>query len=127
MTEDNTGNLIREAEGYAELGLFLEAWEKLEDLPPDQRLLPGVIRVRLIVCEGLQKWSLGKELAALVDPPQPLSLREAAGNFLMAMSNHLCLTADRKAALEALRAAVDIWPEGRERAVQSAIMQQDWP
>ena len=42
--------MIAEAEGYAALGLFEDAWETLETLPPRYRFLPDALAVRLMIC-----------------------------------------------------------------------------
>ena len=48
-----TARLIDEADGLAFLGLYVDAWEVLESLPPADRVRPAVLAVRLIVCLGM--------------------------------------------------------------------------
>ena len=49
----NFHRLIDEADGLASLGLYGDAWEVLESLPPAGRVLPALLAVRLMVCLGL--------------------------------------------------------------------------
>ena len=44
-----TARFIDEADGLASLGLYGDAWEILESLPPADRARPAVLAVRLMV------------------------------------------------------------------------------
>jgi hypothetical protein len=44
-----TERFIDEADGLASLGLYGDAWEILESLPPADRARPAVLAVRLMV------------------------------------------------------------------------------
>jgi tetratricopeptide (TPR) repeat protein len=56
------------ATGYCELQMWSAAWEELESLPPDDRAHPDVLRLRLGVFIGLQRWECAALLAeSLVD------------------------------------------------------------
>ena len=44
------------ASGYADLGMWLEANEALEEITPDVRHVPEVLRERVFIYRGLQKW-----------------------------------------------------------------------
>ena len=54
---------ITAAQSYVELGMFLDANAELEELDPDQRLLPEALAVRLGIYGGLKKWDLMRALA----------------------------------------------------------------
>ena len=68
----DTERTIAEAEGLAFLGLYVEAWEALETLPPSARLLPEVLAVRLLICAGLPRFELGREIGFSVLRPGSL-------------------------------------------------------
>lgn len=46
---------VTEAEGFAELGLWQDAWDLLEGLPAHERSAPAVLRVRLACCPPLKR------------------------------------------------------------------------
>jgi predicted Zn-dependent protease len=48
-------NPFEEAEGYYELELFVEAWEALENLPPEDRASPHVIAMRVRILIALNR------------------------------------------------------------------------
>lgn len=62
MDADTVNSAIREGHGYAQLGMYAEAWGLLESLPPADRTRKEVLTVRLLVCAGLQRWDLGIEI-----------------------------------------------------------------
>jgi hypothetical protein len=50
-----TARLIDEAEGLTFLGLYGDAWEVLESLPPADRVRPAVLAIHLMVCLGMAR------------------------------------------------------------------------
>jgi hypothetical protein len=126
MKPSEIAAIILEAEGHAELGLFSEAWELVESLPPEVRLNESVVSVRLLVCAGLEKWTLGRELCRLIGGEHSLNSRAAAGGFLIAYADHLHAVGFRDTALSCIEALSRLWPEGRDRALGSAVMRADW-
>jgi tetratricopeptide (TPR) repeat protein len=62
------------AEGYAQLGMFLDANEELEKIDADVRHLPEVLAVRVEIYSGLKKWELLRVVAKKLadhDPDEP--------------------------------------------------------
>lgn len=51
------------AQGYRELGMFLDANAELEKIDPDVRHLPEVLAVRIGIYSGLNKWELMQTVA----------------------------------------------------------------
>ena len=49
---------LQAAEGYVELGMFLDANAELEEIDPDLRAAPEVLAVRLGIYTGLKRWEL---------------------------------------------------------------------
>jgi uncharacterized protein HemY len=47
---------IERAEGFIELGLSVEAWETLEDLPPDAKNHPSVLALRVRILAHQREW-----------------------------------------------------------------------
>lgn len=64
MTEDSDSEQkILAAQGYVELGMFLDANAELEGIDAESRHLPEVLAIRLEVYRGLQKWELMQTVA----------------------------------------------------------------
>jgi lipopolysaccharide biosynthesis regulator YciM len=59
------------ASGFAELSLFQEAVEELEDLPETSKDLPPVLAVWLEVYQGWQKWSEAESVATRLFEMEP--------------------------------------------------------
>ena len=116
---------ITAAEGFAELGLHLDAWEALESLPPSWRTLPQVLVVRLMICTGLGKWELGSEIAKLASPESLPSMREA-GRFYLGHAVALWGAGDAPAARGAVARLVAVWPEGRALVVSLDALEAVW-
>ena len=51
------------AQGYAELGMFLDADSELEAIDPDVRHVPEVLTVRIQIYSALKKWELMQAVA----------------------------------------------------------------
>ncbi len=106
--------MFEEAQGFAELGLFADAWGLIDDLPPAMRTHPEALRVRLMCATGLQKWELGSDLVRLLgETGNPLELREVAGRFHLARARWHLQAGERIEAREAVRLLAVCWPEGR--------------
>jgi hypothetical protein len=59
------------AEGYAELGMFLDANAELEAIDAEVRHVPEVLTVRLEIYRGLEKWELMRTVAARLTAHDP--------------------------------------------------------
>jgi tetratricopeptide (TPR) repeat protein len=59
------------AEGYAELGMYLDAQEELGKIEPDVRHVPEVLAIRLLICNGLKMWELMQTVAARLNGHDP--------------------------------------------------------
>jgi hypothetical protein len=101
-----------EAEGLADLELWEDAWQALEELPPEERTAPEVSRLRLRCAMGLERWNAVQELAGHLAKGSDDDRREAAGAFRV-----LAAVATRSRQIEAakvlVRCAVEAWPDIR--------------
>src|SRR5688572_7465095 len=113
MDPDEFERAVEQARGYADLGMFVEAWDAVESLPAVDRALPAVLAVRLLVCAGLHRWEMGAEIVRRFSPGLPLDLREAAGRYHLARAESLCAAGSTAAAKETVRELSIVWPEGR--------------
>jgi tetratricopeptide (TPR) repeat protein len=55
--------ILTAAEGYCELGMYMEAWNELEHLAADERATGPVVKLRLAILVGLKHWSSTAVLA----------------------------------------------------------------
>ena len=55
--------LLQPALGYLQLGMFVEANDELEELPPELRADDAVLGLRLEIYQGLGKWESARVLA----------------------------------------------------------------
>ena len=76
---------ITEAEGLAELELWQDAWDALEDLSAPDRVTPGALRVRLACCPPLAAWDIGRHVAAILREGEEPD-RKAAAKFFHAVA-----------------------------------------
>jgi hypothetical protein len=59
------------AQGYCDLGMFLDADVELERMDPEVRHLPEVLEARVEIYRGLKKWELMQTVAkklSIYDP-----------------------------------------------------------
>ena len=61
-----SSDLLEEAGGYVALGMFSDAWEATEELPPEERTSEPALVIRLQVLTGLAQWELGEHVASLL-------------------------------------------------------------
>jgi len=59
------------AQGFCELGMFLDADVELERIDADLRHLPEVLAVRVAIYSGLKKWDLMQSLAKKLAEYEP--------------------------------------------------------
>src|SRR5258708_20460535 len=57
--------------GYAELGMFHEASEQLENIDAFLRAAPEILALRIEIYRGLEKWELMAELAKRLNDFEP--------------------------------------------------------
>lgn len=101
-----------EAEGFADLEMWEDAWDALEELPAAERALPAALRVRLRCCPALGAWEIGRHVAGVLrDGAEPD--RQAAARFFHAVALKWLAEGDQYAAGEAIKEAVKTWPEHR--------------
>ena len=98
---------IQEASGFADLGMWQEAWNAIEDAPAEDREKVEALRVRLRCCAPLGAWDIGVELARFLRDGNEED-RKAAALFWIALAKH-----DKFAAKDCLHAAIQAWPECR--------------
>ncbi|MGC3990165.1 MAG: hypothetical protein QM796_10885 [Chthoniobacteraceae bacterium] len=146
---------VSAAEGYAELGMYLEADQQLESILPEHRHLPSVLAVRLSIYSGLERWDLAEVVAkslVLAEPENSqwwISLAyatrrtssiEAARAILMSARDHhagepiihynlacyACQLGDLESAKQFLQAAFKIAPGIRSMALEDEDLASLW-
>lgn len=83
---------MNESDGFADLGLPMEAWELVETLPLGDRLHPAVFAFRLKVCTALERGKMGMEqgvVGSLAGGQGPVSGGKAVGRALVMLLPHV--------------------------------------
>ncbi len=68
-------NYCEAALGYAELGIFDDDKAELENVDPFNRATPEVLRVRVAICRGLEKWDLLRIVALQLTRLEPTNVQ----------------------------------------------------
>ncbi|MBB5350221.1 lipopolysaccharide biosynthesis regulator YciM [Haloferula luteola] len=101
--------MTEEAEGYAMLGMWHDAWEAIQSLPVEQRSSPEALRIRLRCSQGSQAWKMGVSVAEALEKGSERD-REAVARFYSARA-HSEVAADRMAsARKSIKMACEAWP-----------------
>ena len=106
------------AEGYAALGLNLDANDELEEITADVRHMPKVLKVRFLVYSALEKWELAEIVAerlVAAERDKPL--------WHLSLATAICRTRGMEAAASILRIAVEEIP--REASLQYHLAQYE--
>ena len=98
------------AEGYAELGLYLDANAELDEIEPEVRHIPEVLAVRVRIYLALEKWELMRTVAARLASHDPEHAQWAV----------LLAYATRRA--QSIEAAKLILLEAVERQPEAAVL-----
>lgn len=56
-------HLLERASGYLSLGMFQDAWDELENLPPESRTHDPVLELKVIIYQNMGKWESARVLA----------------------------------------------------------------
>lgn len=109
------------AEGFIALGLPLDAWETLEDLPSEAKNHPRVLELRLEILCHEKEWRkaviLGESITAVL--PQ-----SAQAHFWLAVAR--CQSGDVEGAKESLKRAVELDSSLRLKALDEPLLQGVW-
>jgi predicted Zn-dependent protease len=62
-SEGQVASIVTAAIGFCELGMWQDAWDELDTLPPEQRARPDALRIRLEIFTALERWDLAAILA----------------------------------------------------------------
>lgn len=62
---------LRAAQGYIELGMFVEAANELECIAPEDRVHPSVVPYRYVIYSAMEKWDLAAATAGLMAKLHP--------------------------------------------------------
>ena len=124
MTE--VTKILREAEGWWDLGLPQDTWETLEGLPAVACTDPGAIRMRLLACIAMGRWDLGAPVFDLVSLEYGLGVRESAGLFLIGRCASFCASGNITAARDDMATLAELWPEGLPVAVDCKALALAW-
>jgi hypothetical protein len=108
---DQDQHHLTAAEGYVELGMWLDANAELDEIDPEARHLPEVLKVRLSIYQGLKKWGLAQVVAVRLSDDEPENERWPAAHAMAARR------------VEGLESAKAILLAAVERLPRAAVLQ----
>jgi len=111
---------IDEADGYLTLGMFEEAWHFIEDLPPEWRTVPALLRVRMLAAMGMQKLEIAETLAIFLGSDE--AHQRIAGKVLHELAVIHAGAGGLDKARELIRRAVTIHPEQRAAIIDDPAL-----
>lgn len=114
---------IKAAEGYVELGLFQEAWDELDDLPPEEKTSPTVMRLRLPCSIHFEKWDMVETLAEILRYGDSDDQLIAAATF-KTLAVVACRTGKTELAKRYVRSAVEVAPEIRLEIIDDELLSE---
>lgn len=118
---ETIGLAIEKAEGFVALGMAVDAWETLEDLPSEAKNHPRVLELRLeILChekEWLKAVILGESITAALP-------KSAQARYFLAVAR--CQSGDMAGAKEALKRAIELDVSLRARAIDETRLSAVW-
>ncbi len=112
---------IEKTEGFLVLGMGVEAWETLEDLPTESKNHPEVLALRVAVLVHEREWQKVVFLAEGV-----LAAFPALAGVWLDMGRAMAQLGDLDAAKEALRRAFALDEELRLEAVKDERLSAVW-
>ncbi|MCW1917044.1 hypothetical protein OJ996_25870 [Luteolibacter sp. GHJ8] len=112
---------LKEAEGFAELGLWQDAWDTIDKLPADERMKPAALRLRLVICPYLEAWGPGAAVAKLLCGGDETD-RKTAGCYYRDLAKLYIAHGEIDSARVALRDCVEAWPEVRPELLDDPVI-----
>jgi hypothetical protein len=109
-----------EAEGYADLGMWIDAWNALRALPENEPFTPLARRIALRCAGPLKQWETGDLLAHELSEGCPED-RIAVATFRHFQAQMYVRVGNNLAASDAIEDALKVWPDYREFLAQHPI------
>ena len=116
-----TKAMIERAQGFMELGLSEEAWNTLEDLPPDAKNHPDVLSLRVRILAHEKEWRKLTFLAAGV-----LSAFPDLADVWFDLASAQAQLGELKAAKASLKRAFDLDVGLRMKALDHPELEDIW-
>lgn len=110
-------NQFDQAEGFMEMGMFLDAWNALEELPPEQRAFPQVFAFRVKILVALRKVADAR-IEAQGMAEEPKSWQALALVYLA--------EGDKKNSKRALRKSFELSPSSRLDVLDDDRFDEIW-
>ncbi len=118
---DQTSEAIEKAEGFITLGLNVDAWETLEDLPSESKNNQRVLELRLEILCHEKEWEKASILGESVTAVLPQS---AQGHFWLAAARFQF--GDKEGARKALERAIELDSGLRLKALDEPLLDGVW-
>ena len=118
---DATKTAIEKAEGFLTLGMGVDAWEILEDLPTAAKNHQRVLELRLEILCHEKEWHKAVILGESITAALPQS---AKAHYWLAAAR--CQSEDVAGAKTALKAAIEIDATMRLKAINEPLLDGIW-
>ena len=126
-SDPNFHAIISDAHQLRRNGVYVDAWARLEDLEPIDRVMPETLALRLQLCADLGKWDLGENvLGLLLVTADDETHRITCAEFLHAYARHLVAAGDIEKAKQAVKHAVELWQPIRVEIVEDDGLVELW-
>ena len=111
--------ILREAEGYLELGMINEARDATETLEPLDRCEPLTVEMRLRIATAGEKWQLGEALANVLicSEIEQLRCQKTCARFHHANARRLIREGLDILGKAEIQKAVEAWPNIRKEMI----------
>ena len=81
---------MERAERLYRQGDYDGAWLEIEELQPIERVMPEPVDLRLRICIATGRWSMGENLASVMQFADQQEFRITAGECYYGYVRHLC-------------------------------------
>jgi hypothetical protein len=127
---DNPGpnfqSILTDAHQMRQHGRYANAWGRLDELEPIDRVEPETLALRLQLCADLGRWEMGESILGVLATADDEPRRITCAEFLHAYARHLIAVGDVEKAKEAVGGAVKLWLPIRMEIVADEALAELW-
>jgi hypothetical protein len=119
-------SILTDAHQMRQHGHYANAWGRLEELEPIDRVEPETLALRLQLCADLERWEMGESILGVLATAEDETHRITCSEFLHAYARHLLTAGDTEKAKGAVGGAVKLWQPIRVEIVEDDALAVLW-
>jgi hypothetical protein len=119
-------SILADAHQMRQHGRYANAWGRLEELEPIDRVEPETLALRLQLCADLGRWEMGESILGALATAADEIHRITCAEFLHAYARHLIAAGDTEKAKEAVGGAVKLWQPIRMEIIEDDALAALW-